>query len=90
MTLLPGHLPPEQRNVLRAVALAYRRIARNRDPNVTLAESEGRAVDAAILEYRRAYPDDTRSDLEVSKEVLQMIAAAINADARWFWHGPEA
>jgi hypothetical protein len=87
--LMPGHFQPEQRNVLRAVALAYRRIARNRDPSVTLAASEGQAVDAAIGEYRRASPYDTRTDLEISGEVLRMIAAAINADARWFWHGPD-
>jgi hypothetical protein len=35
------------------------------------------------------FPDDTRTDLEISGEVLRMIAAAINADARWFWHGPD-
>ena len=89
MTLLPGHLAPEHRNVLRAVALAYRRVARRRDLSMSLGQREGLAVDAAIEEYRRLFPADDRDDLGVSREVLRMIAAAINADARWFWHGPE-
>jgi hypothetical protein len=73
------------------VALAYRRLARNHGPNMTLAESKGRAVDAAPKRVP-AYLSrmNHRSDLEVSAEVLRMIAAAINTDARWFWHGPEA
>jgi len=32
----------------------------------------------------------TQSAAAVSGEVKRMIAAAINAHPRWFWHGPDA
>jgi hypothetical protein len=41
MTLTPGHLPEEQRKVLRAVALTYRRAKR-------AGKGQNEAVDAAI------------------------------------------
>ena len=43
MTLMPGHFPDEQRSVLRAVALAYRRAYR-------AGASEGACCDAALAE----------------------------------------
>jgi hypothetical protein len=46
---------------------------------------QSEAVGAAIAEYRRLSPDK----LAVSGEVNRMIAAAINADPRWFWEGPD-
>jgi hypothetical protein len=56
-----------------------------------LAEQRQReAVDAAIAEYRRLNPYATGDKLVVSGEVNRMIAAAINANPRWFWHGPDA
>ena len=51
MTLTPGHLTSEQRNVLRPVALAYRRAYR------AGASSEGECHDAALREYRRVCSD---------------------------------
>jgi hypothetical protein len=76
----------------------YRRVMRTpTEPAVTLGEISLRnqkrqheAVEAAISEYRRlppSAPDDSRA---VSGDVNRMVAAAINVDARWFWHGPEA
>jgi len=39
MTLTPGHLPEEQRKILRAVALAYRRVMRApEEPALTRAD----------------------------------------------------
>jgi hypothetical protein len=39
MTLMPGHLAEEQRKILRAVALAYRRVMRApEEPALTRAE----------------------------------------------------
>jgi hypothetical protein len=98
MTLMPGHLDEEQRKILRAVALAYRRVMRAReDPTATRAEEarlaqkrQSEALAAATAEYRRLSPWVTGDRLAVSGEVNRMIAAAINADPRWFWHGPDA
>jgi hypothetical protein len=43
-------------------------------------------------QYRRLVPDAPAgshdADLAVSAEVNPEIAAAINANPRWFWHGP--
>jgi hypothetical protein len=82
MTLTPGHFPDEQRTVLRAVALAYRRAYR-------AGASEGGCHDAALRECRRVWPHAPTDQLAASREVNRMVAAAINADAKWFWHGPD-
>jgi hypothetical protein len=66
--------------VLRAVALAYRLAYR-------AGASQGECCDAAIAKYRRVCPDAPADRLAASREVNRMIAAAINADSRWFWHG---
>ena len=98
MTLVPGHFAEEQRKILREVALAYRRVMRApQEPAVTRAEisrrdqkRESEALAAAAAEYRRLNPSASDDPREVSGEVNQMIAAAINADPKWFWHGPDA
>jgi hypothetical protein len=98
MSITPGHLPEEQREILRAVALAYRRVMRApQEPAVTRAEISGRdqkrqseALAAATAEYRRLNPSARYDRLAVSGEVNRMIAAAINVNPRWFWHGPDA
>jgi len=67
MTLTPGHLPEEQRKILRAVALAYRRVMRApAEPAVTRADISQRdqkrqsdALAAAAAEYRRLSPSAT-------------------------------
>ena len=97
MTLVPGHLAEEHRNVLREVALAYRRVMRApQEPAVTRAEISRRdqkrqseAHAAATAEYLRLNPSARYDRLAVSGEVNRMIAAAINADPQWFWHGPD-
>jgi hypothetical protein len=97
MTLLPGHLSEEQRTVLREVVLAYRRVMRApQEPAVTRAEISRRdqkrqseALAAATAEYQRLNPFATGDKLAVSGEVNRMIAAAINANPRWFWEGPD-
>jgi hypothetical protein len=71
-----GALPEERRKILRAVALAYRRVMRApAEPAATRAEE-------ARLAQKRQSP--TWDKLAVSGEVNRMIAAAINADPRWF------
>ena len=98
MTLLPGHFVEEQQNVLREVALAYRRVMRApQEPAVTRAEISRRdqkrqseALAAATAEYRRLNPSARYDRLAVSGEVNRMIAAAINANPQWFWQGPDA
>jgi hypothetical protein len=82
MTLTPSHFPTEQRSVLRAVALAYRRAYR-------AGTSQGERHDAALREYRRLCPDAPTDQLAASREMNRMVAAAINADTKWFWHGPD-
>jgi hypothetical protein len=47
-------------------------------------------VAAAIAEYRRLSPLATGDKLTVSGDVNRMIAAAINVNPQWFWHGPDA
>ena len=97
MTLVPGHLAEEQRKVLREVALAYRRVMpAPAEPAVTRAEISRRdqkhqseALATATAEYRRLNPSARYDRLAVSGEVNRMIAAAINADPKWFWEGPD-
>jgi hypothetical protein len=83
MTLKPEHLPEEHRKILRAVALTYRRARR-------AGKHQDEAISATIVEYRGLSPFATGDRLAVSDEVNRMIAAAINADPRWFWEGPDA
>jgi hypothetical protein len=82
MTLTPAHLTNEERSALRAVALAYRRAYR-------AGASQGECCDAALREYRRICPDAPADQLAASREVNRIVAAAINANAKWFWHGPD-
>jgi hypothetical protein len=97
MTLKPEHLLEDQPKILRAVALAYRRVMRApTEPAATRAEEarlaqkrQSEALAAATAEYRRLSPMATGDKLAVSGEVNRMIAAAINADPRWFWEGPD-
>ena len=98
MTLKPEHLAEEQRKILRAVALTYRRVmlalqepAATRGEETRLAQQrQTEALAAATAEYRRLNPYATGDKLAVSGEVNRMIAAAINVNSRWFWHGPDA
>jgi len=81
MTLTPGHLPEEQRKILRAVALAYRRVMRAPvEPASTRAEISRRdqkrqseALAAATAEYRRLSPSARYDRLAVSVEVNRII-----------------
>jgi hypothetical protein len=65
------------------MTLTYRRARR-------AGKDRNEAVDAAIAEYRRLSPYATGDTLAVSGEVNRMIAAAINANPQWFWHGSDA
>jgi hypothetical protein len=66
MTLKPEHLTEEHRKILRAVALAYRRVMRApQKPAATRAEEarlaqkrQTEALTAATAEYRRLSPCD--------------------------------
>ena len=88
-----GTSPRINGGVLRAVALASRRVMRSpREPASTRAEIARRdqkrqdaAVAAATAEYRRLSPSARYNPLAVSGEVNRMITAAINVDPKWFW-----
>jgi hypothetical protein len=64
VTLVPGHVSKEQQKILRAVALAYRRVMRAaREAASTRAEiarrdqkRQSEALAAATAEYRRLSP----------------------------------
>ena len=61
MTLRLGHLPEEQRKILRAVALAYRRVMRApAEPRADISrrdqKRQSEALAAATAEYRRLSP----------------------------------
>jgi hypothetical protein len=45
---------------------------------------------AALIEYRRRVPNAPADDRAISATVIQIVAAAINANSEWFWHGPDA
>jgi hypothetical protein len=52
---------------------------------------QAKVIAAASEKYRRLNPCVSGEKFAVSSgEVNQMIAAAINANPRWFWHGPDA
>ena len=48
------------------------------------------ALAAATAEYRRLTPSPSEDPRGISGEVNRMIASAIIANPRWFWHGPDA
>ena len=94
MTLTPGHLPEEQREVVRAVALAYRRVMRApAGPAVTRTEISRRdqkrqseALAAADAEYRQLHPVARYDRLAVSGEVSRIQGEKKRAPAvsrRW-------
>jgi hypothetical protein len=78
-----GHLREEQRRVMRPVALAFRRAYR-------AGAGYHRAVDAAMAEFHRLVPAAPVGELECSGFVNEIIAAAISANTKWFWEGPDA
>src|SRR2546423_14029126 len=88
MTLTPGHLPKEHRKIMRAVALAYRRVMRApAEAAVTRAEisrldqrRQSEALAAATAEYRRLSPAARYDRLAGSGEGNRIIAAAIHPD----------
>jgi hypothetical protein len=51
--------------------------------------TKGECHDEAVREYRRVCPDAPVDQIGASREANRMVAAAINADTRWFWHGPD-
>lgn len=87
-----GQSHREQRKILLAVALAYRRVMRAPE-EPALTRGRRRAAGPKTSD-RSATCGDRRisagDKLAVSGEVNPMIAAAISADPQWFWHGPDA
>jgi len=77
MTLRLGHLPEEQRKILRAVALAYRRVMRApaepAEPRADISrrdqKRQSEALAAATAEYRRLSPWASGDRRAVSGEV---------------------
>jgi hypothetical protein len=98
MTLLPGHFAEGRaecsargRPGLSAGDAVPAEPAATRAEAARLAQKrQTEALAAATAVHRRLTPYATPDRLAVSGEVNRMIAAAINADPRWFWHGPDA
>ena len=88
MNLKPAHLTEEQRKILRAVALAYRRVMRapgeaakiRADAARLAQERQTAALAAATSEYCQLTPSPSEDPRKISGEVNRMTAAAINAD----------
>ena len=66
------------REILQAVAVAYRRVRR-------LGERDLQARDAASAAYREWHPNAT--DAETQRIVAVMIAAVARDFPRWLWDG---
>ena len=66
------------RETLREVAVAYRRVRR-------LGELDLPARDAAETVYRGRHPNAT--DAEAQRTVALMIAAVARDHPKWFWNG---
>src|SRR5215467_8006061 len=77
MTLTSGHLPEEQRKILRAVALACRRVMRApTPPAATRAEEVGQRE-----KFRSAAPDPDCENLPPFKKVTAMSFTKCSAAA---------
>jgi hypothetical protein len=85
-------LSGKQRSVIRPVALAFRRTRRALEAQGMHSRfAQEHALDAANDEYLRLVPEGAAlSRPDISALVNPMIAAAVSADAQWFWHGPDA
>ena len=96
-SIRPEQLDDEQQKILRAVALAYRRvITAPYKPGATRAdlaagsETPGRSSRRSDRRVSAAKPFSSRRSARISGEVNRIIAAAINANSEWFWRGPDA
>ena len=87
----PEPVADDKRNVMREVALAYRRADRaGKRAGLSPPEYNALATTAAMETYLRLDPDAPPDRLAASAMVNRMIALAINADIEWFWRGPDA
>jgi hypothetical protein len=83
-----GEVP---REVMRAVALAYRREDRRaKAEGCRPPEQHRRAYEVAHAMYLRLDPDAPPGRLAASAIVTALIANAIRANTAWFWEGPDA
>jgi hypothetical protein len=76
--LSPATVADADKPLRREVAMAYR-TARE------AGHSHHDALTAAKAVYFRAHPEAIADQLEASARMNEMIASAIQADARWFW-----
>jgi hypothetical protein len=87
----PEKIAEDRQTIMREVALTYRRIDRAlKAQGASPPEHHAAAYEAAMAAYRRLDPDAPADRLEASSIVSTMIANAIRADTKWFWHGPDA
>jgi hypothetical protein len=77
-SLSPPSVGEADKPLRRQVAMAYR-TARE------AGHSHHDALAAAKAVYFQARPEATADRLEASARINEMIASAIQADARWFW-----
>jgi hypothetical protein len=74
----PAYVPPEQHELRRKIALAYR-------DGMTAGLSHHSAWERAWAVYAAAEPERAKDRIPASLEVNLMIASAINVDPKWFW-----
>jgi hypothetical protein len=91
---MAGPPPPEvaedKRDIMREVALTYRRETRAAQAEgAKPPEQHHRAYEAAHAKYVELDPEAPADRLAQSGVVSNMIAHAIRADSKWFWHGPD-
>jgi hypothetical protein len=91
MTGPPPEVADDKRDIIREVALTYRRETRAAQvEGAKPPEQHHRAYEAAHAKYVELDPDAPSDRLAGSRIVANMIANAIRTDSRWFWHGPDA
>ena len=87
--MTPPPIPEDKRDIMREVALTYRRVRRaNVAAGMTIQDAHRLATDACIAAYQRL--DASAPRVEASGMALLMLANAIHADIAWFWDGPDA
>ena len=77
--------------MIREVALAYRRVYRRAEAAGARPERiQGEAYEAAVSAFYFRIGESASIDrMEAAARVSEIIAAAINVDPQWFWHGPD-
>jgi hypothetical protein len=83
-------LPKSPPDIVRQVALEYRRVYLARVAGVNQLDCERAAIDAAIQRHQELDPTAPFNRHDAVAATLEMVGRVILADHLWFWHGPDA